>query len=263
MPDPDGQQIAAVEEMHTVSFKKFPTIADLSIQTPAIRGTNNEGLNLQGVIANSSFKLSEENIALLQKRGDYGIFNESMIKKLFSNSSADSEDVREVVLIGEKLAPIHARIIGSDLLWINLQRLDLSGNDIGEEGGKAIGNNITWANLEELILISTEIGDETAKAIANNQKFQKLKKLQLAFNKIGDIGAEAIGKNEIWMSLEILDLRQNKIKAEGALAIGANNIWKKLVTLDLSSNQISDKHILIFLCSNKTWEHLAIPLVGW
>ena len=152
-----------------------------------IRGTNNKGLNLQGVIVSSCDKLSEKNRAILQKRGDYGVFPETALNKLFPSNL---RDITEVIVVNEKLAPIHARIIGSNTYWSNLRKLDTLRNAIEEEeGGEAIGGNESWPQLEELTLVRTQIGDKTAIKVANNLIWKNLKKLWLASNKISDIGA--------------------------------------------------------------------------
>jgi uncharacterized protein YjbI with pentapeptide repeats len=278
---PDGQQVAVVEEIHTVSFKKISEVADLSIQTPTVRGNNNKGLNLQGVIANSSVKLSEENIALLRKRGDYGIFNESMIKKLFNSSSTASQDVREVVLIGQKLAPIHAQIIGSDLLWINLQRLDLSRNEIGDIGAFAIGANNIWKKLVTLDLSSNQIKDKQALIfLCSNKTWEYLQSLFLVSNPVlletSDFYKifEGIASKSLKMlvlpqakfdqallqclkysateNVINLSLAKNGYNDINAEIIAENTTFTNLKRLDLSKNLIGDEGG-IKIGSNTSW----------
>ena len=227
-----------------------------------IRGPNNKGLNLQGVIVSSCDKLSEKNIAILQKRGDYGAFPEAVLNKLFPSNSEEFNDVTEVTVIWKRLAPIHARIIGTSTYWSNLRKLDLSKIDIEEEGGNAIGDNQSWPHLEDLTLSYTQIGNKTAIKVANNDSWKNLKKLELASNKIGDIGAIEIGKSKIWVKLEVLNLRQNEIGDIGARTIGENNTWEKLVTLDLSSNKINEKQTVLSLSSNGSWKDLKYLYLG-
>ena len=244
------------ENTGVVSFEQLPTTTVLPAPTITVRGTNTKGLTLQGVRASSCNKLSEKNIVILQKRGDYEAFPETVLNKLFPSNSEESEAISEVIVVSKKLAPIHARIIGSNTYWSNLRKLNLSKNAIKEEGGEAIGDNKSWPNLQELTLSRTQIGDETAIKVANNHIWKNMKKLELASNKIGDIGAIEIGKSKIWMNLEVLDLRENMIKDEGAKAIGGNNTWEKLKKLDLSLNKINDKQTVILVCSNGTWKDL-------
>ncbi|MCA7010610.1 leucine-rich repeat domain-containing protein [Wolbachia endosymbiont of Tribolium confusum] len=64
----------------------------------------------------------------------------------------------------------------------NLTQLDLSFNEIGDEGVKALAN---LKNLTQLNLDYNKIGDEGAKALAN---LKNLTQLNLDYNKIGDEG---------------------------------------------------------------------------
>ena len=246
-----------------VYFEQLPTTTVLSAPTITIRGANNKGLNLQGVIVSSSDKLSDKNIVILQKRGDYGAFQGNLLNKLFPNNPEGFNDVREISVIDEKLAPIHARIIASNTYWSNLRKLDLSRNAIEEEGGEAIGDNQSWPHLEELNLAETQIGDKTAIKVANNHSWKNLKKLELASNKIGNIGAIEIGKCKIWVNLEILNLYRNEIEDEGARTISTNNTWEKLTRLDLRSNKINEKQTVISLCINGTWKALKCLYLGY
>ena len=261
--DLSAKQVAYFSEnTGVVYFERLPTTTISSAPMTAIRGSNNKGLNLHGVIVSSCDKLSEKNIVILQKRGDYGAFQETILNKLFPSNPEEFNDVREVIAINKNLTPIHARIIGSNTCWNNLQKLDLSMNAIGEEGGEVIGSNKSWPNLEVLTLLDAQIGNSTAIKVANNQTWKKLKKLELASNHISDIGAIEIGKSKLWVNLEVLDLRNNQIEDKGASAIGGNNTWEKLIRLDLSSNKINDNQTIIFVCSNGTWKNLKHLLLG-
>ena len=244
------------ENPGVVYFEQLPTTTVLPAPTITLRGTNNKGLNLQGVIAGGCDKLSEKNIMIFQKKGDYGTFPETVLNKLLPSNSEEFNDVREVIAIDERLAPIHAQIIGSNTYWSNLRKLDLSRNAIEEEGGEAIGGNKAWPHLEELTLTQTQIGDKTTIKVANNHIWKNMKKLELASNNIGDIAAREIGKSKIWVNLEVLNLQQNEIEDEGARTIGENNTWEKLKRLDLSSNKINEKQTIISLCGNGSWKDL-------
>ena len=180
--DHSANQVAYfITDTDLVLFEQLPTATVLSAPAISIRGTNNKGPNLQGVIVSSSDKLSEKNIMRFQMRGNYGAFNDSILHKLFPSSSEESKDVIEVTLVNDRLAPIHARIIGSNTYWSNLRKLDLSRNAIDdeEEEGEAIGGNKSWSHLEELTLTDTQIGNKTAIKVANNHILKNLKNLSL------------------------------------------------------------------------------------
>ena len=250
---PDGKQLAVIEDTNAVRFKNI----DRSGNTiPPMKGPNKQGLNLKGAIMNSCIGLSEENIKHLQEKGDYGPFNEGVVKKLFPRNLTDAESVTEIAAVDTKLTAVHANIIGKDLQWINLRILDVSKNSIGDTGGVAICNNKVWSQLEAVNLDSTGIGDQTITVIASNPTWKNLKKLQLASNQISDIGAAEIGKTKLWIHLEVLDLHQNEIGNEGAATIGRSAVWNKLELLNMSSNKIDNTEIGILLCINNTWKRL-------
>ena len=91
-----------------------------------LKGINDGGLDLEGLIACNSIGLSEQNIALLQKEGDYGKFDSQTIAKLFSETPSCAENVQDLRLVNKKLTLIHIRIIGHGVEWINLKKLNLS-----------------------------------------------------------------------------------------------------------------------------------------
>ena len=252
-------QLAEIANYNAINFKSFEVLKEYFPQIAfSIKGANCEGLNLKGTIVSGCAGVSEENFVLLKEKGDYGQFNEKMLRKLFPSNKEDAISVREVILAADNLAPIHAKIVGNDIQWVNLTILDLSRNTIEEEGGETIASNNSWPRLEELNLNETGIGNKTAIAIANNPTWKVLKNLQLASNKIGNEGAVAIGKSKLWINLEILDLHQNNIGNEGAITISANTTWKSLLMLDLSSNEIDSKRPFVRLCANTTWTNLKV-----
>ena len=254
--DPTNNQIAVLDGMNKISFKQIPNRFD-SLQLP-VRGPNTKGLNIKGIAVNNCHKFLSQNVGLFQEEGDYKLFDENTINKLFPDDSTEAAKVKEITLLGSKLTSVHAKIIGSDLNWIQLKKIDLSRNRIGEIGGEAIGKNKSWPNLEELILTSTEIGDKTAAIIANNETWKSLRKLQLSINKIGNAGAIAIGNSKLWANLEVLDLHENQIDNEGGRHIGGNDTWENLTMLGLSSNKITDKTVIWILSSKKIWKNLKI-----
>ena len=251
--DRDGQQFVWLDSSGAIIFHKLARAKNSSLYT-TIRGNNSKELNLQGSISNNSVGLSMENAKTFYEKGDYKIFQKEMFNKLFSK---EPETVRDAILPKKMaLALIHARIIGSDKRWINLRKLDLSLNNLGDEGGVIIANNKAWPNLEDLILVKTKIGNQTAESVANNQTWTKLKRLILGGNQIGNIGATGIGKSKLWADLEVIDLKENKIQDKGAAEIGENQSWTKLSTLDLSLNKIKDISTFFLLSKNKTWKDL-------
>ena len=76
----------------------------------------------------------------------------------------------------------------------SLTKIDLSSNNIDDEGAKAIGEALKVnTSLTSIILDNNEIGDEGAKAIGEALKVNtSLTKMDLYCNNIGDEGGKAI-----------------------------------------------------------------------
>jgi internalin A len=154
-----------------------------------------------------------------------------------------------VFLLAKRLEQVSPALLAID----SLTSLDLTGNQIGEEGAEAIagftdfssldlgdmgiarGDNISSLTaLTSLDLANNSIGDAGAEAIGS---LAGLTALDLADNQIGDAGAEAIGS---LAGLTALNLANNKIGDAGAEAIGS---LAGLTALDLADNQIDDKGV--------------------
>ncbi len=108
--------------------------------------------------------------------------------------------------------------------------LDLSRENIGDEGAKAIATSLP--SLTSLNLANNNIGGDGAKAIA--MSLPSLTSLNLDLNKIGNEGAKAIAAS--LPGLTSLNLDLNNIDDEGAKAIAAS--LPGLTSLDLTSNNI-------------------------
>ena len=123
---------------------------------------------------------------------------------------------------------------------LQLVKLDMSGNNIDDDGAKMIADSLKINHsLKALYLSSNNIGDDGAKIISDALKVNhSVESLILGSNMIGDDGvkaiADALGINH---SLEKLDLRDNKIGDDGTKAI--TNALKdnhSVKTLNLRNN---------------------------
>jgi internalin A len=123
--------------------------------------------------------------------------------------------------------PLGPRIVKLTSLT-GLTTLNLSENQIGDDGARALAN---LTNLASLDLSLNQIGDHGARALAN---LANLANLDLSHNQIGDDGARALAN---LANLASLDLRHNQIGDDGARALSS---LASLSSLDLSLNQIGD-----------------------
>ena len=157
------------------------------------------------------------------------------------------EIVTHVILPGQQdggfehlLMPIRVKM--------KLRHLDLSSNNIGDEGARYVSKSIHgMRELRHLDLSSNNIGDEGAKYLSQSIGYHmsKLRHLDLSSNNIGDEGAkylsESIGYH--MSKLRHLDLSSNNIGDEGAkyLSQSIDDHRSELRHLDLSSNNIGDE----------------------
>jgi len=172
------------------------------------------------------------------------------------------------------LQPADGILIGSDLQFMAVMtELELSGNEIGDEGAKAIAEALKVnAVLTELRLGANNIGDDGAKVIAEALKVNAvltklslwensigpegaiaiaealkvnavLTELRLGANNIGDDGAKVIAEAlKVNAVLTKLSLWENSIGPEGAFAIAEALKVKTVVTiLELGGNEIGDE----------------------
>ena len=150
-----------------------------------------------------------------------------------------------------------------------ITKLDISNNDIGDEGIKAFAVNET---IQELDASYTNAGDEGVKALAanttiqtlniKNNKFgveglralaanETLRDLNVSYNNIEDEGVKVLAKNT---TIHSLTIRCNKFGVEGVRALAANST---IHTLDISNNSIGDEGVEV-LAENKTIQELNI-----
>lgn len=276
----NGKYATATESIGLIKIRQLSDSCDKVVP---LRGSHSKGLSIKGTVINSAAGLSEENIALFQIKGDYREIPEDRLRKVYLIPSANATSISQVNLAHGRMPSHEAKIIGKDLLWINLKKLDLTGNLILGADYEAIAKNQSWPHLEELILRNTRIDDNTAIMMAKNETWKNLKKLDLSLNSIKPSGGIAIGKNNIWVKLEELNLNGNVIQDEGATSIGENVCWKNLKELDLGMNKIGNKgakslanntawpcleyinlgynsitdaNVVISICSNTTWVNL-------
>ncbi len=103
-----------------------------------------------------------------------------------------------------------------------LERLDLSGNPLGDEGLALLANAEPLRGLRSLILRSDEIEydyavhESGATALARSATMNQLAELNLDGQHIGDAGFQAIVNSPVARSLERLDVSRNGIGESGS-----------------------------------------------
>ncbi|NUX01354.1 hypothetical protein GO685_02370 [Wolbachia endosymbiont of Madathamugadia hiepei] len=189
--------------------------------------------NHELTLSNVTIKKVIEN--LQQHKGDLSNITQFSLR----NSDIKNEDLMALIdLLHDKLQ--------------NLKWLDLSYNNIGNEGVLALSKafeNGKLQNLRKLYLFSNNIGNEGVLALSKafeNDKLQNLKWLDLSYNNIGNEGALAL--NEALRERELLrfDLSHNNTENEDIEASRELQNGGEL-PISFNNNTTNEKETLILL----------------
>ena len=273
-----------VERKRNISFVDIPSANQR--KSDLIGGDNKSGLELSGARIESAIGFRKERLPLFIHYGDYREFTADDIQKLILGSS-DHTTVKEVNLTDRNLNPKCGIVLGRNTTWVNLEKLELSGNsirfsgavglakstswihlkrlnladnDIQTSGLEAIASNTTWTELEELILSANSLDPTAGEVLGSNTTWKKLKKLDLTNNALKDEGVSSLAKNSTWTALEELNLAVTQCKDKGIAALRANTVWTNLKSLDLTSCRLSEVG-MAELAKNTTWKNLESLIV--
>jgi hypothetical protein len=119
-----------------------------------------------------------------------------------------------------------------------LKHLDLSFNNIEDDGVRALAESPNLRNLEYLNLTCCFILVDGARALAASKNFELVLHLNLSNNNIKDDGARALAASKNFKLLQSLNLSANHIGVDGARALAESENFKRVQHLDLSNNNI-------------------------
>jgi Ran GTPase-activating protein (RanGAP) involved in mRNA processing and transport len=119
--------------------------------------------------------------------------------------------------------------------------LDLSNNNIGDEGAQAVAAVLRGSPVQQLGLGYNKIGAAGAKALADVLRGSPVQQLDLMDNKIGAAGAKALAAVLRGSPVQQLGLGYNKIGAAGVQALASGLKGSSVQHLDLSGNNIGDE----------------------
>jgi uncharacterized protein (TIGR02996 family) len=128
-------------------------------------------------------------------------------------------------------------VLNSALLR-HVPALDLSHNDIGDEGVEVLAASPHLKRTASLALSNIGTGTAGAVALAASPLLTRLTSLDLRGNQIGSTGAAALAASPHLSGLTSLGLGLNGIGVEGALALAASPYLGRLTSLDVSYNEI-------------------------
>ena len=140
---------------------------------------------------------------------------------------------------------------------IHFVDLRLSNNDIGPSGVETIMNKLLQHNIVSLSLDNNAIGDQGCQLVAASlHSMHQLSRLNLSFNQIGSRGCSTLMKTLIGCeSITYLGLSGNIMKISGAIAMGFTLAQHpRLEELDLDNcclSQAAQCHIVAGIISNR------------
>ena len=85
-----------------------------------------------------------------------------------------------------------------------MTELDLSYNELGDDGARVVANCPHLAGLTVLRLSNCGIGDEGGRALANSPHLNRVESLDLESNPLGDAGLRPFRDTTYWRALRRL-----------------------------------------------------------
>jgi uncharacterized protein (TIGR02996 family) len=140
-----------------------------------------------------------------------------------------------------------------------LEALNLSCNQMGDEGFGYLLSRGRFPRLSRLSVESTELTGASVRALAGSPLFDRLTELQLTYNQIGDEGAAALAASPRTSRLRRLEINECNIGEEGAQALAASPYLKRLQWLNLYQSPIrlpqdgSTADTLVRRFGNRVW----------
>lgn len=146
-------------------------------------------------------------------------------------------DVSCRLLGPERLAEVLRRF--EEMRPVAVTELILSFNDIGVAGARRIASSPIAVQLESLELCGNELGDEGIEALLGGT-FTRLQSLRLSYNDISDAGARMLAETKSLPRLRELNLRRNRIADAGIRALCSGDFPDRLTSLNLEYNEFQN-----------------------
>jgi len=139
-----------------------------------------------------------------------------------------------------------------------LERLDLGGNAIGNDGARAIAEARRTATLERLDLDTCEIGPPGLAALVDGRAWQTLRWLDLSRNPLAERGAQQLAAARTPAQLHTLLLADVDFTANDAAAVLALPWVRELLVLDVSENELDGAEEALAELAKGTLRKLAL-----
>ena len=187
-------------------------------------------------------------------------------------------------LSGKYIATDEVKIIGSFLPMKSVRSLDLSDNQINDEGlqylfeseilseleelylqinfltGKGLSElaqseKVKLKNLKVLVLSDNRLSDSSIAEMLLSNHFQNLESLDVGWNEAGNETAKALGTTTTLPNLKRLQMERSYIDEEGFSEFVKGEMADQLEELDFSANKIKDESMKILAQAPK-WKSL-------
>jgi Leucine-rich repeat (LRR) protein len=134
-----------------------------------------------------------------------------------------------------------------------LEELNLGINYITDKGLLDISNATTLAlkNLRVLIVSDNKLTDASVAEFVRSSNFTKLEHLDAGWNEIGNGTVVALGETEQMVSLKKLELERGYIDGEGFADFVKGRVIERLEELNLSANKLRDNDIKVLASTPK------------
>ena len=207
-------------------------------------------------------------------------FKEKTARLEETMGSCLKEDASLLKLTGKYLAIDEVQIISRSDQVKALKILDLSDNQVTDEGLKTLFESEKLAGLEELhlginyitdlgvlqiagapalalknlkvlVLSDNKLTDASISEFVKSSNFNKLEHLDAGWNEIGNGTVKALGETEQMVGLKKLELERGYIDSEGINEFVKGNVIERLEELNLSANKLKDDDIKVLASTPK------------
>jgi tetratricopeptide (TPR) repeat protein len=148
------------------------------------------------------------------------------------------EGATSITITRAKPGYAQIELLAEGLRCPRLLSLDLSSNEIRDQGGMALLSLGYWPALSHLSLGSNKVGNATAGALAGASWLKALTRLDLSFNRIRVEGVRVLAHAPWLAHVEELELWSNLIRTEGLCLLVATPLLSALTKLAVGNNRL-------------------------
>ncbi len=179
--------------------------------------------------------------AVLKLTGRYLATDEMTIL----SQSAQVQSVKSLDLSDNQINDEGLKILFESANLSGLESLNLDINFLTDEGMLAIAKSPDLAikNLKVLTLSDNKLTDASLAEWVHCKHFDRLERLDAGWNQIGNGTAKALAETEALNNLRVLELERSYIDAEGIAEFVKGRVAGQLQELNLTANKLNDEAV--------------------